>query len=66
MSRNKVSITRRGFLVSVGAGGLATAAAVVAAVTPESEADTGKTSAPAKRGYQVSEHVNKYYRTTRV
>ena len=66
MPRSSVSTARRGFLISIGAGGIATAAAVVSAVTPDTDTATAAKSKPAKRGYQVSEHINKYYRTTRV
>ena len=58
--------SRRKFLISIGAGGAATAAAVVAAVAPEPEVAPTSRAESAKSGYQVSEHINKYYRTTRV
>jgi len=57
---------RRHFLFSIGAGGAATAAAMVAKnspTAPQPTADTGKRPA---RGYRASEHVNNYYRTTKV
>jgi len=66
MSKPDTPISRRKFLISVGAGGAATAAAVVAAVAPEPEVPAADSAKPAKIGYQVSEHINKYYRTTRV
>ena len=66
MSKPNVPTSRRKFLISIGAGGAATAAAVVAAVAPESDVSPPDSAKPAKRGYQVSEHINKYYRTTRV
>ena len=56
--------SRRAFLLTVGAGGAASAAAIAAKSGP-SFVSPGK----AKRtsgGYQASEHVNKYYRTTKV
>ena len=64
MGQKKAVLSRRNFLVTLGAGGAATAAAVVGQ----------KVSAPApvgsdKRatsGYQVTEHVSKYYRTAKV
>ena len=65
MAKSGISSSRRGFLISVGSGGVAAAAAVVSAVTPAT--DPGKSGKPPmKRGYQLSEHINKYYRTTRV
>ncbi|HEX5094305.1 MAG TPA: formate dehydrogenase [Burkholderiales bacterium] len=64
MSQKDAKLSRRNFLLSVGAGGAATAAAVVA----------GKKAAPAqsaaavaaKRGYQETAHINNYYRTAKV
>ncbi len=66
MSKRSVPNSRRKFLISIGAGGAATAAAVVAAVAPEPEVPAANNGKPAKSGYQVSEHINKYYRTARV
>jgi hypothetical protein len=66
MAKRNISTSRRGFLISVGAGSVATAAAVVSAVTAEPKAGSSATGPQAKDGYQVSEHINKYYRTTRV
>ena len=66
MTEKKAKLSRRNFLLTVGAGGAATAAAVVATKsgTP-SAAQTGKDKR-ATTGYQASEHVNNYYRTTKV
>lgn len=58
-------LSRRNFLLTVGAGGAATAAAVVATKAPTSTPATTKDKR-ATRGYQASEHVNNYYRTTKV
>ena len=66
MAKSGVSSSRRGFLISVGSGGVAAPAAVVSVVTPATEPDKKTGSPQIKRGYQLSEHVNKYYRTTRV
>jgi precorrin-6B methylase 2 len=66
MSKPNVSSSRRRFLISIGAGSAATAAAVVAAVAPDAEVPAVDSGKSAKSGYQVSEHINKYYRTTRV
>jgi hypothetical protein len=66
MSKPGAPTSRRQFLISIGAGGAATAAAVVAAVAPEPVVQVTDDSKPAPKGYQVSEHINKYYRTTRV
>ena len=65
MSNRTTRLSRRNFLLTLGAGGAATAAAIVAkapgAKSPEEDKDKR-----ASRGYQASEHVNNYYRTAKV
>jgi hypothetical protein len=65
MSQKKAILSRRNFLLTVGAGGAATAAAIVAknAATGNPAADKDKR---ATSGYKVSEHIENYYRTTKV
>jgi hypothetical protein len=65
MSQKKSILSRRNFLLTVGAGGAATAAAIVGknASTPAASDSKDKR---LTRGYQVSEHINNYYRTTKV
>ena len=68
MSASAPRLSRRNFLLSIGAGGAATAAAIVAKTAPEAPAavsgsDSGKR---AGRGYHVTAHVKNYYRTTKV
>jgi nitrous oxide reductase len=60
--------SRRGFLLGAGAAGVAGAAATVgAAAAPAAVAqDPAPAAEDAKRGYQLSEHVRRYYRTTRI
>ena len=65
MSQKKAVLSRRNFLFTVGAGGAATAAALVARNTDTPTA-SGSKDKRATRGYQVSEHINNYYRTTKV
>jgi hypothetical protein len=56
-------LSRRNFLLTVGAGGAATIAAVA---TPGSQRPKKKAAAvPGSRGYQLTEHVRKYYETTK-
>jgi shikimate 5-dehydrogenase len=50
--------------LTVGAGGAATAAAFVAKNSGSNS--SGKDKKRATRGYQASEHVSNYYRTTKV
>ena len=64
MSERTKRLSRRNFLFTVGAGGAATAAAIVA--KNPSELKTKDDGRRATRGYQSSEHVNNYYRTTKV
>ena len=64
MNQKKAVLSRRNFLLTVGAGGAATAAAIVgkkASAPAPNSADKRATS-----GYKVSEHINNYYRTTKV
>ena len=64
MNQKKPTLSRRNFLLTVGAGGAATAATLVAKNAP-----TDIAASPDKRatsGYKVSEHINNYYRTTKV
>lgn len=56
--------SRRNFLVAAGLGTAGAVAAVATATT-----GTGKNAAPAvgkTKGYHISEHILKYYRTTQV
>jgi hypothetical protein len=64
MAEKKAKLSRRNFLMTLGAGGAATAAAIVAK-TPSPRPAPSKDK-HATRGYQASEHVNNYYRTTKV
>ena len=65
MAEKKARLSRRNFLMTLGAGGAATAAAIVAK-TPSSQSPSDNKDKRATRGYQASEHVNNYYRTTKV
>lgn len=56
---------RRSFLIAVGAGSGAAIAAVVAKTVPQKEASAAKTEERGS-GYQLTEHVRKYYRSTLV
>ena len=65
MSNRAQRLTRRKFLLTLGASGAATAAAVVAVSKtrqPEDSAQQARDSA----GYQVSSHIRNYYRTAKV
>ena len=65
MTERSRRLSRRNFLLTMGAGGAATAAAIVA--TKSSNAPTpASNDKRATRGYHATEHVNNYYRTTKV
>ena len=66
MSERTKRLTRRNFLLTLGAGGAATAAAIVATKSPSSKPAPATNDKRATRGYQSSEHVNNYYRTAKV
>lgn len=57
-------LSRRHFLLAVGAGGVATAA-VVAGKKPQAQSKKAEAVSGSK-GYQLTEHVRKYYSTTKV
>ena len=64
MTEIKTKLSRRNFLLTVGAGGVATAAAVVGSKANGPALD--KSDKRATSGYKVSEHISNYYRTTKV
>ncbi len=63
MTQRARTLSRRRFLVAAGAGTAASAAALVAR-TPASGAPG--TSRRDSRSYHASEHINNYYRTTKI
>jgi len=65
MSERSLRLSRRNFLLTVGAGGAATAAAVVAS-RKSSPGNKQSKDKRATQGYQATEHVNNYYRTAKV
>ena len=66
LTAKTTKLNRRNFLLAVGAGGAATVAAIAAKTTTQAmPADTGSGKRSTK-GYTSSEHINNYYRTTKV
>ena len=65
MGQKKAVISRRNFLLTIGASGAATAAAIVGKNASAPAAADSKDKR-ATSGYKVSEHINNYYRTTKV
>ena len=66
MSEKQGKSGRRGFLLGASAASVAGAAALLAAKKSEPTVKTSKASVPAGKGYQLSEHVRNYYRTTTI
>lgn len=66
MSETQNKPGRRHFLLGAGAASVAATAALVAANKPDATVKTSKASVPAGKGYQLSEHVRNYYRTTTI
>lgn len=64
MTENKPRLSRRQFLLGVGAGGAATAAAIVGGRTAGEK--IAAQDRRQTRGYQVTAHVTNYYRTAKV
>jgi len=63
--RAQSRVSRRNFLLAAGAGGVTTAAALVApqgSRRPEKRAAAPETG----KGYQLTEHIRNYYRTAKV
>jgi hypothetical protein len=65
MKTSKAKLSRRQFLFAAGAGGAATAAAIVARKDSDGAAPQEK-ALESKKGYQLTEHVRNYYRTAKV
>lgn len=66
MNEKSSKLSRRFFLLSVGAGGAAGAAALVAKRKMPEATPAASNEGRGTRGYQESAHVKNYYRTTQV
>ena len=61
------NLKRRGFLLAVGAGGVGAAALAAQSIPGTSALEAGAATANAAgKGYAVTEHVQRYYRTMKV
>jgi shikimate 5-dehydrogenase len=65
VTEKKAKLSRRNFLLTMGAGGAAAAAAIATKNATAPQAG-GKEDKRATRGYHASEHISNYYRTTKV
>jgi nitrous oxide reductase len=61
-------LNRRQFLLAAGAGGATAATALIAGKNAEQAAVpvAAAPQQPAVKGYHVSEHIEKYYKTTQI
>lgn len=66
MSENKTKLSRRNFLLAVGAGGAASAAAIVAKTVPQAPPIAIGGDKKSTKGYHASAHIRNYYRTAKV
>jgi hypothetical protein len=66
MSEHKVKLSRRNFLLAVGAGGAAGAAAIVAKSVPPVQPLASDGDKKSTKGYHASAHIRNYYRTAKV
>ena len=67
MNEKKGGSSRRKFLLAMGAGSAAGAAAMVAKTAPRPQAVAAESQTKRRtRGYQASAHVRSYYRTAKV
>jgi len=67
MSQTKTRLSRRNFLLAVGASGAATAAAMASkAVNPTAAKSVTGGDGKRGKGYQETAHVRSYYNTTKV
>jgi len=65
MKTSASRLSRRKFLLGVGAGGVATTAAVVTATKAPKQPKKAEAVTQSK-GYHVTEHILKYYNTTKI
>jgi len=65
-NETKSRFSRRNFLLAVGAGGAATAAAIASRGIPEEPSTFAGIDKRRGKGYQETAHVRSYYNTAKV
>ena len=66
MKPTQAKLNRRNFLIAVGAGSAATAAAIAGKVVSTAQPAAKKFDKRRGKGYEETAHVRNYYRTTQV
>ncbi|HZV97466.1 MAG TPA: formate dehydrogenase [Methylophilaceae bacterium] len=67
MKKTETALQRRSFMLTLGLGSLAGAAALLAGKQVKAaEVVQAKAETPAKKGYHESEHIKRYYRSARI
>ena len=64
--KDKTKLSRRNFLLAVGAGGAATAAAIATQAVGPTATQPASNDKRRGRGYQETAHVRSYYNTAKV
>lgn len=65
MKTRQARLSRRNFILAVGAGTAASAAAIVSN-NKSDNAGKDRAMSESKKGYQLTEHVRNYYRTAKI
>ena len=60
------NLKRRGFLLTLGVGGVGVAAVAARSMTGAIEPEPAVTTPTGGKGYSATEHVQRYYRTAKV
>jgi hypothetical protein len=66
MKATQAKVSRRNFLIAVGAGSAATVAAIGGKVVPAPQSAAKNADKRRGKGYEETAHVRNYYRTTLV
>jgi hypothetical protein len=64
--RSRTNARRRGFLLALGVGGAGAAALAARSLTGGAPLTDSAAGPDASKGYQVTDHVRRYYGTTKV
>ena len=64
--RSRTNVRRRGFLLALSAGGAGAAALAARSLTGVAPQTDGAAAAEDGKGYQVTDHVRRYYRTAKI